>query len=230
MGDLIGFPGENGEVQGYLAAPIAVGAPGVVVIPEFWGLVPHVTGICDRLADQGFLALAPDLYHGKVTSDPEEAGAWMMAMRPADAAKDLSAAVDAAAARSGGEGVGVVGFCMGGGLAYIAASVRPDRVAAVVPFYGAIPWPDSEPDYASITGAVLGHYAANDRWATPQLSRDIERQIRAGGNVDVTMHVYPGTEHAFFNDTRPEVYAAQAAALAWERTVAFLRDRLASRR
>ncbi len=227
MGGLIAFPGQGGEVQGYLAVPSAASGPGVVVIPEFWGLVPHITDVCDRLGREGFVALAPDLYHGRVTTDPGEAGEWMMAMSPSEVAKDLSAAVDAVAFRAQQPGVGLVGFCMGGGLAYVVASQRPEMVRALVSFYGAIPWPKVDPDYASIRGAVLGHYAANDRWATPKLCRDIERQIRAGGNADVTMHVYSGTDHAFFNDTRPEVYAAEAAALAWERTVSFLRDRLA---
>ncbi len=227
MGGMITFPSQGGEVRAYLSAPRAASGPGVVVIPEFWGLVPHITDICDRFAAEGFVALAPDLYDGVVTTDPKEAGDLMMAMRPAEAAEDLSAAVDAVALHAPDQGVGVVGFCMGGGLAFVVASERSDRVRAVVPFYGAIPWEGAEPDYGSITGAVLGHYAANDPWATPQLCRDIERQIRVGGNFDVTMHVYAGTEHAFFNDSRPEVYAARAAALAWERTVAFLRDRLA---
>jgi carboxymethylenebutenolidase len=226
MGESIAFPGQGGERHGYLATPPRGQGRGVLVVSEYWGLVPHITDVCDRLAGEGFVALAPDLLTSRVTTDPEQAGEWMMAMNPSEAAADLSAAVDAVGSRSDARGVGVVGFCMGGGLAYVVAAARPDAVRAVVPFYGAIPWPGAEPDYAAITGAVLGHYAANDRWATPQLSREIERRIRAGGNTDVTIHVYPGTEHAFFNDTRPEVYAAAAAALAWERTVAFLRDRL----
>ncbi|HLI45110.1 MAG TPA: dienelactone hydrolase family protein [Acidimicrobiales bacterium] len=226
MGEIIEFPSNGSTGEGYLATPDGASGPGVVVIQEWWGLVDHIKDVCDRFAREGFVALAPDLYHGKTVTEPDEAGKAMMAMQLDRAAKDLSGAVDAVSERGRGRGVGVVGFCMGGGLALVLAAQRNDAVRAVVPFYGALPWEGVQPDYGSITGAVLGHYAENDGWANPEVVAELERRLRASGNTDVTMHIYPGTEHAFFNDTRPEVHDPAASRLAWERTVEFLRSRL----
>lgn len=226
MGEMIEFPSNGTSGEGYLALPEGGTGPGVVVIQEWWGLVPHIKDLCDRFAAAGFVALAPDLYHGRSTTEPDEAAKEMMALELPRAAKDLSGAVDAVAARSSGGGVGVVGFCMGGGLALFLAAERPDAVKAVVPFYGALPWPDLQPDYAAISGGVLGHYAENDGWASPEVAEQLGATLRAAGNEDVTIHIYPATDHAFFNDTRPEVYSPEASALAWERTVDFLSSRL----
>lgn len=227
MGSMIEFPSNGTSAEGYLAVPETGRGPGVVVIQEWWGLVDHIKDVCDRFAAEGFVALAPDLYHGESVAEPDEAGRLMMAMELERAGKDLSGAVDAVAERSSGSGVGVVGFCMGGGLALMVASQRPDKIRAVVPFYGVAPWQGAQPDYAALTGAVLGHYAERDDFASPEVARELEVTLRDSGNSDVTIHVYPGTDHAFFNDTRPEVYDGAASALAFERTVAFLRDRLA---
>ena len=226
MGEMIEFPSNGTSGEGYLATPEAGSGPGVVVIQEWWGLVDHIKDVCDRFANEGFVALAPDLYHGKKVSEPDEAGKEMMAMQLEKAAKDMSGAVDAVRDRSIGPGVGVVGFCMGGGLALVLAAQRNDAVKAVVPFYGAIPWENVQPDYAKITGAVLGHYAEKDEWANPEVARDLEARLRAAGNTDATVHIYPGTDHAFFNDVRPEVYDAKASELAWQRTLDFLRSQL----
>jgi carboxymethylenebutenolidase len=226
MGEMIDFPSNGSTGEGYLASPTSGSGPGVVVIQEWWGLVDHIKDVCERFADAGFFALAPDLYHGKTVAEPDEAGKEMMAMQLDQAAKDMSGAVDAVNERSAGDGVGVVGFCMGGGLALVLAAQRNDAVKAVVPFYGAIPWQGVQPDYASITGAVLGHYAENDAWAGPEAVHKLEQQLRESGNADVTLHIYPGTEHAFFNDTRPEVYSEDASRVAWQRTLDFLRSRL----
>ena len=110
------------------------------------------------------MALAPDLYHGQKVKpgEPDEAGKAMMAMKMDQAARDMSGAVDEVLRRSAGDKVGVIGFCMGGGLALVLATQRPDAVAAVVPCYGIIPWPDAQPDYSAMTAAVLGHYAEKD--------------------------------------------------------------------
>jgi carboxymethylenebutenolidase len=226
MGTTIEYPSNGGTGSGYLATPAGGGGPGVVVIQEWWGIVPHIEDVCERFAGEGFVALAPDLYHGKTTTEPDEAAKLMMALELERAAKDMSGAVDAVAERSTGRGVGVVGFCMGGGLALVLAGQRPDKVRAVVPYYGALAWPGVTPDYGAIRAAVLGHYAEHDEWASPEVARDLERRLREAGNEDVTIHVYPGTQHAFFNDTRPEVYDAEAARLSFARTVEFLRSRL----
>jgi len=227
MGEMIEFPSNGAVGEGYLATPASGGGPGVVVIQEWWGLVDHIKDVCDRFAGEGFVALAPDLYHGVKVAEPDEAGKEMMALHLDRAALDMRGAVNAVRDRGNGSGVGVVGFCMGGGLALVLASQYPEAVKAVVPFYGALPWPDLAPDYSAVKGAVLGHYAANDDWANPEVARQLEQALRDGGNDDVTIHIYEGAEHAFFNDTRPEVYHAEAAGLAWDRTIEFLRSRLA---
>jgi carboxymethylenebutenolidase len=226
MAEMIEFPSNGSTGTGYLAVPASGSGPGVVVIQEWWGLVPHIKDLCDRFAAEGFVALAPDLYRGESTTEPDEAGKKMMALQLDRAAKDLSGAVDAVRERSGGGRIGVVGFCMGGGLALVLAGQRADAVAAVAPFYGGIPWQDTAPDYSSIKAAVMGHYAENDDWVNPEAAAAIEASLRSSGNQDVTTHVYPGTDHAFFNDTRPEVHDAEASALAWSRTLEFFRSHL----
>lgn len=230
MGEIVEFPSNGTTASGYLGSPTQGGGPGVIVIQEWWGLVPHITDVVDRFAAAGFVALAPDLYHGSSASlqEPDEAGKLMMAMNLDKAGRDLSGAVDYLSERVGvgAAGVGVVGFCMGGGLALMLASQRPDRVKAVVPFYGAIPWEGAQPDYAAISAAVQGHYASDDDWASPEVARELEARLRALGR-DAQVFIYDGCQHAFFNDSRPEVYNAQAAAVAWERTLSFLRSTLA---
>ncbi len=230
MGQMIEFPSNGSTAGGYLATPESGQGPGVVVIQEWWGLVDHITDVCDRFAAAGFVALAPDLYHGQKVppGEPDEAGKVMMAMRMDQAARDMSGAVDELLGRSEGDRVGVIGFCMGGGLALVLATQRPDAVAAVVPCYGIIPWPDAQPDYSAMSAAVLGHYAEKDTYFTPEAARELEAVLRGlGKSVEIVVH--PGTDHAFFNDTRPEVYDADASAALWERTVAFLTEHLSAR-
>jgi len=197
----------------------------VVVIQEWWGLVPHIKDVCERFASAGFFALAPDLYRGKQVSEPDEAGKEMMAMQLDRAGKDMSGAVDELRRRSGSDEVGVVGFCMGGGLALVLATQRPDAVKACVAFYGVIPWPDAQPDYAQMGADVLAHIAELDGFFGPDAANALEAQLTALGK-NTEFHHYRGVDHAFFNDTRPEVYDAAASALAWERTIVFLHDRL----
>ncbi len=212
MGEMIEFPSNGSTAGGYLAVPEGGSGPGVIVIQEWWGLVDHIEDVCDRFAAAGFVALAPDLYHGQKVQpgEPDEAGKAMMAMKMDQAARDMSGAVDEVLRRSTGDKVGVIGFCMGGGLALVLATQRPDAVAAVVPCYGIIPWPDAQPDYASMSAAVLGHYAANDSFFTPDAANALADELRALGK-SVEIVIYPGTDHAFFNDTRPEVYDADAS-------------------
>lgn len=226
MGEMIEFPSNGSTGQGYLALSESGTGPGVVVIQEWWGLVPHIKEVCDRFAAEGFVALAPDLYRGEATTEPDEAGKKMMALRLDQAGKDLSGAVDVVRAKGAGSAVGVVGFCMGGGLALVLAGQRSDAVKAVVPFYGGIPWEGTSPDYPAIAASVLLHCAANDEWVSPAVASQMAQALRDAGNDDVTLEIYEGAEHAFFNDARPEVYDAQASAVAWRRTVDFLRSRL----
>jgi carboxymethylenebutenolidase len=226
MGDMIEFPSNGTTGQGYLALPESGSGPGVVVIQEWWGLVPHIKELCDRFAGEGFVALAPDLYHGEATTEPDEAGKKMMTLQLDRAGKDLSGAVDVVKDKGSGSGVGVVGFCMGGGLALVLAGQRSDAVTAVVPFYGGIPWEGTAPDYSAIKGAVLIQVAGKDEWVTPDVAHEMAQALRDAGNTDVNVQVYEEADHAFFNDTRPEVYDPEASALAWQRTLVFLRSHL----
>jgi len=229
MGELIEFPSNSTTGSGYLAEPEggATGTVGVLVLQEWWGLVDQITRTCDRFAGAGFTALAPDLYHGKSVplTEPDDAAKEMMAMGMERAAGDLSGAVDELLRRTGRPTIGAVGFCMGGGLALVVASQRPDAVKAVVPAYGVIPWPDAQPDYAAIDAAVLGHAAELDGFFTPDAVRELEEKLQGLGK-DAVFHMYPGVDHAFFNDDRPEVYDEASAELLWERTVTFLHEQL----
>ena len=229
MGERIEFASNGSRAGGYLATPSggAGGSIGVLVIQEWWGLVDQITRTCDRFADAGFTALAPDLYHGTAVplTEPDEAAKHMMALTMSDAATELSGAVDELLRRTGGASVGVVGFCMGGGLALVLACQRPDAVAAVVPAYGVIPWPDARPDYSRMEAVVEGHVAELDASFSPAAADALVAELEALGKT-ASFHRYPGVDHAFFNEDRPEVYDADAAALLWERTVTFLRSRL----
>jgi carboxymethylenebutenolidase len=196
-----------------------------VVIQEWWGLVPHITDVCERFAAEGFIALAPDLYHGTSATEPDEAGKLMMALNMAEAAKDLSGAIDEVAEQSDSDRVGITGFCMGGGLALVAATQRPDRIKACVPWYGLIPWPDAQPRWERLDAPVLGHYAENDAFFTPADAQALGDTLR-GLDKEVDLVIHPGVDHAFFNDTRPEVYDATASLAAWQQTVGFLRTHL----
>lgn len=222
-GQMVSFPSNGQTTEGYLSLPPAGRGPGVIVIQEWWGLVPHIKDVADRFAAEGFVVLAPDLYHGKTTTEPDEAGKLMMAMRMDQAAKDMAGAYDYLKGHPACTGkIGSVGYCMGGGLSLYIATLRP--IDACVIYYGVLPG-NVQPDLSKLAGPVLGHYAENDAWASPQVARELEERIRQAG-VQVEFHVYPGTQHAFFNDTRPETYHAEAAKLSWERTVAFFRTHL----
>ena len=228
MGDIVDFPSNGHTAPGYLAVPAGGGGPGLVLIQEWWGLVPHIQDLAERFAAAGFVTLAPDLYHGDKTTEPDEAGKLMMALNLDQAGRDLAGAVtflqghDAVA----GEQVGVTGFCMGGGLALVLACQQGDAIGACVPWYGLIPWPDAQPDWDALTAPVLMHVAGNDEYFSPEKARELEADLVARGK-QVEVHVYDGADHAFFNDDRPEVYDAEAGALAWSRTVEFLAEHLA---
>ncbi|MGD0254700.1 MAG: dienelactone hydrolase family protein [Acidimicrobiales bacterium] len=224
MGEMIEFPSNGSAGRGYLACASG-GGPGVVVIQEWWGLVPHITDVCERFASSGFTALAPDLYRGKQVTEPDEAGKAAMAMKADVAVRDMSGAVDELLKHATGNKVAVVGFCMGGGLALTLATRRPDAVSVCVPFYGISMRPDLQPDYSKLDAAVLGHYAELDEYCPPDAARDLEARLRGLGK-EAQIHIYPGADHAFFNDTRPEVHNAEASALAWQRTLDFMRSHL----
>jgi len=225
VGEMITFASNGGTCEGYLATPAGGEGPGVIVIQEWWGLVPHIRNVADRFAAEGFFALAPDLYRGESSTEPDGAGKLMMALNLDQAAKDLSGAVDLLLERTGRPGVGVVGYCMGGGLALYLATRRPEAVVAAAPYYGVIPWPTVQPDWEALRAVVRGEYAELDDFAGPDTTRALETELRNLGK-DVSLRIHPGTQHAFFNDDRPEVYDAEAAAAAFGATVALFRDQL----
>jgi carboxymethylenebutenolidase len=229
MGETVTFASDGGRSEGYLGIPDSGYGPGVVVIQEWWGLVPHIQSLVDRLAEAGFVALAPDLFHGASTGEPDEAMRLMMGLAMDSAARDISGAAqylfehDA----SNGDGIGVVGFCMGGSLALWSATLAPNVVAAVG-FYPAMPWERMSPQWPNYAGkSAMIHCCEADGTSSAAGIQQAKQGIEAAGG-DVEVFDYPGTDHAFCNDDRPEVYDAAATALAWDRTLAMLRRRLSS--
>ena len=220
------FPSGGGEAHGYLALPPSGSGPAVIVIQEWWGLTDHIAAVADRLAAEGFVALAPDLFGGRTTHDADEAGQLMGELPVDQAARDLGGAVDFLLGHEAvtSATVGAVGFCMGGGFVLLLAAQQGDRVGAAVPFYGVGPAvPDS---YAGTTAAVLGHYGEQDDFYPVEDAKRQEEQIRAESGAQVQFHTYPAG-HAFHNDTNAlGTYDAEQAQLAWQRTVEFLRAQL----
>lgn len=219
MGELIGFRTNGREAKGYLALPKGKG-PGVVVIQEWWGLVPQIKGVADRLAAEGFVALTPDLYHGETTSSPDEAGKKMMALRIDEAEKDLRGAVTYLAAHPAvsSKAIGTIGFCMGGALSLFAASKNPE-VGACVVFYGG--HPNVKPDLAKLKAPVLGLYGGKDTFVTPESVRKLDEELTRLGKAH-EFHTYESAGHAFANETGAN-YDRAATEDAWRRAVDFLR-------
>ena len=226
MGHDVTFAANGSDCTGYFS-PAAGGGPGVIVIQEWWGLNDHVRSIVDRFATAGFSALAPDLYRGATATEPDEAGKLMMSLNLGQAAKDISAAADflATADEVTGDRVGIVGYCMGGALALMAATTRPDVIGACAPYYGVIPFLDPMPDWAAITAVVRGHFAGEDAMFPPDKVVALEATLKELG-VDATLTVHNGAQHAFFNDTRPDVYDAALSATCFDDTVALFRSTL----
>ena len=231
MGENVEFASNGGTAGGYLTRPASGSGPGVIVIQEWWGLNPQLKGVCDRLAGEGFTALAPDLYHGELAEHDEmDKAGHLMASMPMDrAARDLTGAVDflAGHAAVSGNGIGVVGFCMGGGLALVLGTLRPDRIKAVVPYYGVVGFDDDgHPDWSTLEASVLGHYAEDDAWFPAEKATALAEGLQGLGK-DVELFIYPGTGHAFANEKNPlGTYDEATAKVAWDRTVAFLREKL----
>ncbi len=223
-GQMVEFPSNGGTASGYLAIPAQGKGPGVIVIQEWWGLVPHINDICDRFAAEGFAALAPDLYHGKTTTSPDEAGRMMMALQIDEAEKDLRGAItfliDHEATTA--DKAGTVGFCMGGALSLYTATKNP-QVGACVVFYGG--HPNVKPDLPNLQAPVLGLYAERDGFVTPDLVQALEDRLKELGK-SAEIHIYPDADHGFFNDTRPTVYNETAAKDAWRRVLDFFSQHL----
>jgi carboxymethylenebutenolidase len=225
MGSTISFPRTTGgTAQGYLAEAKDPKAPGVVVIQEWWGLQGQIKAVCDRLAEAGFHALAPDLYGGRVIPYHDKAAA-SAAMQALDFKKSTDQAVRGAVRflQAKGGKVGITGFCMGGAVTVIAAAHVPELSAAVC-FYG-LP-PEAVAAAKDVRVPLQAHFASQDDWVTPAAADDFEKKLRAAGKTFEVFR-YQG-HHAFMNSERKEVYGADAAQVAWERCLAFFRKHLAA--
>jgi carboxymethylenebutenolidase len=226
--ETVQFTSDQATIRAFLARPSDASAavPGALILHEWWGLTDHIRDVARRFAQEGVAALAPDLYArlgSKVAASPQEAAALMSALSAQAVLRDLNAAIRCLATQPVVDPLrlGVVGFSMGGTFALTQATHNSDLKAAVV-FYGKVPPPES---FRYLLCPVQYHYAAKDVWVT---RREIEQMVQglARYGKPGTVQVYPEADHAFFNDTRPEVYRAQDARLAWDRTLMFLRQHL----
>lgn len=210
--------------QGYLALPPAGTGPGVLVLHAWWGLTGVIKDVCDRLAALGFVAYAPDLYHGQLATTIPEAERLGKALdQNAERAQaETRAAVDTLLAYTGDQtkGIGVVGFSLGASYAIQLSGADPEHVQAVVLFYGA-----GQGDFARARATYLGHFAENDQYEPAEWVAWLENALQTAGR-SVTFHRYAGVDHWFFEHDRVDAYNEAAAKLAWERTVAFLRANL----
>jgi len=216
----------NGDVApGYLARPEGAGPfPGVVVIQEWWGLNDHIKDVAERFAREGFVALAPDLYHGQVALEPDEARKLAMELTHPRAIKDIQGAVNYLIAQPFVEPkqAGVVGFCMGGGLALLMTHAG-QNLGAVVVFYGRGELDDETAQ--QVSAPLLGLFGEADQGIPVEVVRANERTLKAHGKV-AEFVIYPGAPHAFFNDTRPHIFRKEAAEDAWKRTLNFFKANL----
>jgi carboxymethylenebutenolidase len=213
------FTTAKGEAGAYFARP-GEGTPGVVVIQEWWGLVPHIEDIARRFAAQGYLALAPDLYHGKRTLDAEEAEHLMKGLDWGRAAAEIAGAVDYLR-KQGATRVGLVGFCMGGALTVVGAAQA--NVDGYVAFYGFPPAGAVRLENVRAPGLLFFGEHENF-FSVPDARAFAATQTSRGLGTEVV--VYPGAGHAFFNDARPEACCEDAANDAWRRTLAFFGEHL----
>jgi carboxymethylenebutenolidase len=234
-GRMIEFDAGRTVARGYLAMPDAArgpGVPGVLVLHAWWGLTEPFRQVCDRLAEAGFAALAPDLYRGQTTALIEEAQALATALDrdPERVFGDLRGAVqflrqlDATSPAEERGPLAVVGFSLGGAYAFDLSVNLAEEIAAVVTFYATY----TGPDYRRAKAAYLGHFAADDPFEPAEAVAQLEQALRAAGRP-ATFHPYPGTTHWFFEANRADAFDAAAATLAWERTLAFLNTRLRRR-
>jgi carboxymethylenebutenolidase len=219
--ETLSFNTANGETTAFAAAPDnADGTKAVIVIQEWWGLNEHIKDIAARYADEGFLAIAPDLYRGKLAANPQEAGAMMQALKIEDGLDTIKNAIDAARAQYGTTHFGITGFCMGGTYA-LRAACELEGLSAAAPFYGDVPEEDILKNLSTPTIFVS---ATKDQWINGEKVGYLE-EITEKYELPVTSVKYEA-DHAFFNNTRPEVYDETAASDAWALVVGFFNDKL----
>jgi carboxymethylenebutenolidase len=230
MGAKVNFPVDAGEpVTGYFALPADGAGPGVVVLQDWWTLVGHSGSVVDRLAAEGFAALAPDLPQQVPGNEPDDARRAQLSRAMEPAAQDVAAAARYLSGLSGGTApVGILGFGMGGSLALWTAATRSEVVAAAA-FYPSLPWEGMDPEWPGFAGkGAVVHRAEEDPSSSAAgIGAAVKAIEAAGSEVAVTVYDYPGTRHAFFNDDRPETYDLDASSVAWARTIELFRTRLA---
>ncbi|MBB5159526.1 dienelactone hydrolase family protein [Saccharopolyspora phatthalungensis] len=222
----VAYPSNESTAHGYLALPERGCGPGVVVIQEWWGLTTHIVAMTDRLAAEGFVALAPDLFGGSTTHDVAEADRLMRELPVGRAARDLAGAVDFLlgheAVTSGS--VGAIGFCMGGGFVLVLAAQQGDRVGAAVPFYGVLG--EEYPGFGDLSAPVLGHFGLQDTTPSPAEVLALAERIETESGRRPEFRFYPAG-HAFLNDENVlGTYDSVQAAEAWTATLDFLRANL----
>ena len=223
--EMVEFRSNGSTTPGFLARPSGDGPfPGVIVIQEWWGLNENIKDIAQRFAAEGFAAFAPDLYHGRVTREPDQAQKMMMQLDMPLAAKELVKATEYLAGQKyiDGRGIGATGFCMGGGLAMTLACKSP-LIKAVAPFYG-FP-PDPIDMVKSLNGPAFLIFAENDAWISPAVRENLERALTRHGKK-FEAKVYRGTHHGFFRDVDNDHHDTKASKDAWERTLKLFRDNL----
>jgi len=218
---MVDFEAEGGQGNGYLASPEKARG-GVLVLHAWWGLNDFFKGFANRVASQGFLALAPDLHDGAVAKTVEEAKDLKSKIDDERIKKIVLGAVDYlhSLPSVSGRKMGVVGFSMGAAWSLLLSTMRPENVGAVVVFYGSYPI-----DFSKAGASYLGHFAPDDEWEPIGDVRATEEKIRGAGR-EVEFHFYPGMKHWFVEENRPVEYNRDAADLAWKRTLEFLENKL----
>ena len=223
MGELIEYQNNGDTCSGYLATPTLGSGPGVIVLQEWWGLVDQIKEVADRFAEEGFVALAPDMYHGETANNPNDAKRLFMALNIDRVEKDLRSSIEYLLLLDQTQGnlVGTVGFCMGGQLSLYAACAN-SQVGACVNYYGV--HPSVHPDINNLKAPVLGFFGENDESVPPETVHKLEDSLKQAGK-QVDFYIYPGAGHAFFNNTRP-MYKEKESEESWRRMIQFYRTNL----
>ena len=226
---MIAFPVGETTAPGYLALPRGGEGPGVLVLHAWWGLNDFFKAFCDRLAQEGYAALAPDVYHGKIATTIDEAKQIRKTSESEQEQEQALAELTAAVTylrqhpATKGQGIACVGFSMGGWSSFELSVARPADVVAVAAFYGV---GNPEADYSAARAVYLGQYVEHDEWEEDEYVDLLEKKLHADGR-EATFYRYPGISHWFMEENRPDVYNTQAARVAWERLLEFLRRHLA---
>ena len=209
--------GPEKNYQGYLSLPQNKTGPGLIILQEWWGLVDHIKHVADRYAKEGYVVLAPDLYDGQKATEPNEAQKLMLELKAKEASYKISNAIKYIKEENfvSNNKVACIGYCMGGGLALYMAT--QNIIDAAIPYYGVLV--NITPDWSKVNCPILGHYAEHDKAtdAIPGIELELIKT-----NAKFKFHIYPGTEHAFFNDERLEIYNKEAAELSFKRNIDFL--------